>query len=74
MLNITRYTTYNYKQLHTHTMSLRGLQLDYPLFVAEFLDKDHVIVGGGGGEGNHGIPNKLVSTAGRWDLDIAVAS
>lgn len=47
-------------------MSLRGLQLDYPLFVAEFLDKDHVIVGGGGGEGNHGIPNKLVSIAGRW--------
>ncbi|KAG5358748.1 Guanine nucleotide-exchange factor SEC12 [Yarrowia sp. E02] len=40
-------------------MSLRGLELDYPLFVAEFLDKDHVIVGGGGGEGNHGIPNKL---------------
>lgn len=36
------------------------ITLTYPLFAADFLDADHLIVGGGGGPGNSGVGNKIV--------------
>ena len=35
------------------------LNIDYPLYGAKFYDDNILIVAGGGGEGNHGIPNKI---------------
>ncbi|KAI9807376.1 MAG: hypothetical protein M1833_000120 [Piccolia ochrophora] len=46
--------------------------LSYPLFAADFdpFDDSYLLVGGGGGEGRSGIPNKitLLDTASRYDI------
>jgi hypothetical protein len=36
------------------------ITLTYPLYCADFLDVDHLVVGGGGGEGRSGVGNKIV--------------
>lgn len=35
------------------------MNVEYPVYAAAFLDDSRLVVGGGGGEGNNGIPNKL---------------
>ncbi|KAF8245172.1 hypothetical protein K440DRAFT_421955 [Wilcoxina mikolae CBS 423.85] len=35
------------------------ITLTYPLYCADFLDADHLVVGGGGGEGRSGVGNKI---------------
>lgn len=39
-------------------MSLR-LDVGYPLYGAQYVDSNAIVVTGGGGEGNNGIPNKI---------------
>ncbi|CCF56818.1 hypothetical protein KAFR_0B05220 [Kazachstania africana CBS 2517] len=34
---------------------------EYPIYGAKFLDENTLLIGGGGGEGNNGIPNKLTT-------------
>lgn len=36
------------------------ITLTYPLFCADFLDADRLVVGGGGGEGRSGVGNRIV--------------
>lgn len=36
------------------------ITLNYPVFAADFLDADNLVVAGGGGEGNSGVGNKIV--------------
>lgn len=36
------------------------LDVGYPVFAAQFLSDDRLVIGGGGGEGNNGISNKIV--------------
>jgi prolactin regulatory element-binding protein len=40
------------------------LLIGYPVFASSFLNEDHVIVAGGGGEGKNGIKNKIVRILG----------
>ncbi|ODV61274.1 uncharacterized protein ASCRUDRAFT_75965 [Ascoidea rubescens DSM 1968] len=42
-------------------MEAASWNVGYPIFGARFLDEDTLLVAGGGGEGNHGIPNKLTA-------------
>ncbi|CAH2352210.1 putative guanine nucleotide-exchange factor Sed4p [[Candida] railenensis] len=37
------------------------LYLDYPIYGAKFINNKTVLVAGGGGEGNNGIPNKITA-------------
>lgn len=39
------------------------LGLDYPIYGAKFLNDNTLLVAGGGGEGNNGIPNKMTVIA-----------
>ena len=36
-----------------------GIDVGYPIFGARFINNKAVLVTGGGGEGNHGLPNKI---------------
>lgn len=36
------------------------ITLTYPIFGAAFIDGNHLLVGGGGGEGRSGVGNKIV--------------
>lgn len=36
-----------------------GLDVGYPIYGARFINNKAVLVTGGGGEGNHGLPNKI---------------
>lgn len=45
-------------KLKNHT-----LKLDYPIYTAKFLNNRTLLVAGGGGEGNNGIPNKMTVIA-----------
>ncbi|CDR45099.1 CYFA0S16e02146g1_1 [Cyberlindnera fabianii] len=45
------------------------LDINYPLYTAQFTDSETLLVAGGGGEGNNGIPNKISSVS--IDLDNA---
>jgi hypothetical protein len=38
------------------------ITLTYPLFAADFLDADRLVVAGGGGEGRSGVGNMIVRT------------
>lgn len=40
-------------------MSINSVNLKYPVYDSTFISRSQALVGGGGGEGNHGIPNKL---------------
>ena len=35
-------------------------KVGYPISVAEWIDEKSFIIGGGGGQGNNGVKNKLV--------------
>lgn len=43
-----------------YTITSEKITLSYPLFSADFLDAEHLVVGGGGGEGHSGVGNKIV--------------
>ncbi|KAG0671758.1 Guanine nucleotide-exchange factor S12 [Maudiozyma exigua] len=38
-----------------------SLNVDYPVYGAQFLQNDTLLIAGGGGEGKNGIPNKLTT-------------
>jgi len=38
------------------------ITLTCPIFAADFLDADRLVVAGGGGEGRSGVGNKIVRT------------
>jgi hypothetical protein len=42
------------------TTTSEKITLTYPLYSADFLDGDRLVVGGGGGEGRNGVANKIV--------------
>lgn len=42
-----------------------SINLKYPVFASVFDDEGDLIVAGGGGEGNNGIKNKIVSRMNR---------
>lgn len=37
------------------------LDVGYPIYAAKFINNKTVLVAGGGGEGNNGIPNKITA-------------
>lgn len=42
------------------SISSEKITLTYPIFGAAFIDGEHLLVGGGGGEGRSGVGNKIV--------------
>lgn len=44
-----------------YSITSEKITLTYPLFAADFIDSERLVVGGGGGEGHSGVGNKIVS-------------
>lgn len=50
------------KRTSRGSLAVEQIDVGYPVFAAQFLDDDRLVIGGGGGEGNNGIKNKIVRT------------
>lgn len=44
-----------------YSITSEKITLSYPLFAADFIDAEHLVVAGGGGEGHSGVGNKIVN-------------